>query len=98
MSRPAPKARPSSAGPLASKASDNVFCRASCTNLFFDPSGLGWSVRKKRRLDGKLGYLSSWDTTTEDGEEMDQVYDQVAFMNCGDLTTMRLLFPGVMTV
>jgi hypothetical protein len=46
-------------------------------------------------------YLSTWDTTTEGGEvavEMDQVYDQVALSNCGDLTRMRLAFPGVIMV
>jgi hypothetical protein len=46
-------------------------------------------------------YLSTWDTIREGGEvalEMDQVYDQVALTNCGDLTRMRLAFPGVITV
>jgi hypothetical protein len=30
--------------------------------------------------------------------EIDQAYDQVALMNCGDLTTMRFVFPGVIAV
>jgi hypothetical protein len=30
--------------------------------------------------------------------EMDQVYDQVALMNCGDLTTIRFVLPGVIAV
>ena len=34
---------------------------------------------------------------TEAGE-MDHAYDQLAFINCGDLTTMRLVLAGVMTV
>ena len=33
-----------------------------------------------------------------DACEMDHAYDQVALINCGDLTTMRLDFAGVMTV
>lgn len=34
---------------------------------------------------------------TEAGE-MDHAYDQVAFINCGDLTMMWLVLAGVMTV
>jgi len=30
--------------------------------------------------------------------EIDQVYDQVALMNCGDLTMIRLVFPGAIAV
>ena len=54
MSRPAPKDCSSSAGPFASKASENVFCMARCTNLVFDPSGLKRAVKKKKRLGGEL--------------------------------------------
>jgi len=111
MSRPAPRACSSPAGPLASNARDNVFCRARWTNLFFDAVRLqvircgcendekAWDGDDRgERLDI---YLSTWDTTmvggTEAGE-MVHAYDQVAFINWGDLTTMRLVLAGVMTV
>jgi hypothetical protein len=43
-------------------------------------------------------YLSSWDTGIDGSCEMDHVYDQVALLNCGDLTMIRPAFPGFMTV
>lgn len=69
--------------------------RCGCEN---DEEAWGGDDRER---EGSDIYLSTWDTTMVGGTEaceMDHAYDQVALINCGDLTTMQLDFAGVMTV